>query len=146
MCFSAQLQKQGIKTFVPPHTITDKTLWGSLPEYATKFGQSYCALSLTPNNHRKMNWAVNKLLEQNWMPLIKTKPDYVKKIKKELLAATSQKKIENKLFGKIKYNNKTAFYFLFLPIIKIKKAQKKKKFIFWALRFFRMFLPPSMNL
>lgn len=84
MCFSAQLQKQGIKTFVPPHPPTNKTLWGSLPEYAIKLGQSACALSFSKENHKKMNWAVNKMLENGWQPLIKTKPDYVTEIKKEL--------------------------------------------------------------
>jgi len=117
MTFSAQLQKQGIKTFVPPHPPNDTKLWGSLPEYAIKLGQSSCALSFTGSNHEKMNWAVNKHLQDGWQTLIKTQPKYVSEIK-ELL----NKKEKFRFFGKTKDgNNRT------LRIFGIKIKWKKKK-------------------
>lgn len=45
--FSYILKKTlGLKTFVPPHPKEDTSLWGSLPEYAKKFGSDENALSL----------------------------------------------------------------------------------------------------
>lgn len=42
--FSYMLQKYaGIETYVPPHPLTDKTLWGSNPETAIRFGADHNA-------------------------------------------------------------------------------------------------------
>ncbi|WP_114785920.1 glycosyltransferase family 2 protein [Vibrio tetraodonis] len=44
--FSYALQKYlGISTYVPPHPINDKSLWGSLPEYGEKLGTDNAAIS-----------------------------------------------------------------------------------------------------
>lgn len=44
--FSYTLQKYlGISTFVPPHPQSDKSLWGSLPEYGEKLGTDEAAIS-----------------------------------------------------------------------------------------------------
>lgn len=44
--FSYTLQKyRGIATYVPPHPIDDKSLWGSLPEYGEKLGTDSAAIS-----------------------------------------------------------------------------------------------------
>lgn len=102
MSFSAQLQKQGIKTFVPPHPINDTSLWGSLPEYANKLGNSAGALYLTSTNMEKMNCAINKLLEKGWQPLIRTNPKYVRDIKKKLYLYRRQKAPRISILKKIK--------------------------------------------
>lgn len=94
MTFSAQLQKHGIKTFTPPHPFNNHSLWGSLPEFATKLGTSNGALSLTSSNLQKMNEAINVLLKRGWKPLIEANSEYVKALKKELimLSNLNQKK------------------------------------------------------
>lgn len=43
--FSYMLQKYGLNTYVPPHPINDKSLWGSLPEYGNKIGKDENAIS-----------------------------------------------------------------------------------------------------
>ncbi len=102
MSFSAQLQKQGIKTFVAPHPINDTSLWGSLPEYANKLGNSAGALYLTSTNMEKMNCAINKLLGKGWQPLINTSPNYVKEIKKKLSFYRKQTAQKTTVLKKIK--------------------------------------------
>ena len=44
--FSYALQKAGIKTYVPPHPIANKTIWGSMPETATQLGVDNNAISV----------------------------------------------------------------------------------------------------
>lgn len=77
MCFSSQLQKKGIKTFVPPHP-KNTEFWGSLPEYSLKLGLSECATSLNPDSLDNMNKSIKMLLNSGWKPIIKTNPVYVK--------------------------------------------------------------------
>jgi hypothetical protein len=44
--FSYMIQKRlGLKTYVPPHPESDKSLWGSLPEYGKKIGTDNVAIS-----------------------------------------------------------------------------------------------------
>lgn len=93
MCFSSQLKKYGIKTFVPPHPLTNKALFGSLPEYASKFGSSSVALWLTSSNFSKMNIALKQLLSTGWCPLIQSKPDYVARMKKDVIVSATVKKV-----------------------------------------------------
>ena len=38
IAFSYALQQHGINTYVPPHPITDQSLWGSLPEKSKQYG------------------------------------------------------------------------------------------------------------
>jgi hypothetical protein len=46
MAFSAMLQKNGIKTYVPPHPKDNKDLWGSNPETANKYGSEASGISV----------------------------------------------------------------------------------------------------
>ncbi|MBE8232156.1 MAG: hypothetical protein HAW67_00360 [Endozoicomonadaceae bacterium] len=39
------LQKFGLNTFVPPHPIDNKELWGSLPHYGKELGNNKAAIS-----------------------------------------------------------------------------------------------------
>jgi hypothetical protein len=43
--FSYMLQKFGLNTFVPPHPIDNKELWGSLPHYGKELGTNKAAIS-----------------------------------------------------------------------------------------------------
>lgn len=80
MAFSAQLQKQGIYTFVPPHYIDNKDFWGSLPEYALKFGLR-SALSTSSENFPKMNYAMRLLLQRGFKPLRERNYGYWRKLR-----------------------------------------------------------------
>lgn len=114
MSFSVRLKEQGIKTFVPPHPFEDTSLWGSLPEFAMKLGQSDCALSIVPANHKTMNFAVNKHLQMGWQPLVKTNITYVKDLKEKMLAEAIKRKPKFKFFGKTKNGyNRTLHIFGF---------------------------------
>ena len=74
MGFSAHLQKKGIKTFVPPHPLKNRNLWGSIPEIATKLGTENSAISSSESNLNKMTLAMNKILNNGFIPLIKSNP------------------------------------------------------------------------
>lgn len=64
--FSAMLQRYGnVDTYVPPHPKDDTSLWGSLPEYATKFGQDNVAIS-SGNNLQIMNNALLKEIKKGF--------------------------------------------------------------------------------
>ena len=47
IAFSANLQKHGIKTYVPPHPENNKELWGSNPDTGFKYGTNSAAISMT---------------------------------------------------------------------------------------------------
>lgn len=67
MSFSYQLQKNlNISTFVPPHQYADFDFYGSLPQYARKYGGASEALSADKNNIKSYNMAINKLLDQDY--------------------------------------------------------------------------------
>lgn len=55
--FSYALQKyMGIDTYVPPHPISDLSVWGSIPDKAIRYGTEPCAISNSQNNEDvKMN-------------------------------------------------------------------------------------------
>jgi len=54
--FSYTLQKYtNKKTYVPPHPINDRDLWGSNPEIAWSVGTDNSAISKNPNNMHTMN-------------------------------------------------------------------------------------------
>ncbi len=93
--FSAQLQKQKINTFVPPHPENNIKLWGSLPNYAYSLGTSTAALSLSPLNHQKMNDAIRILLEKRWKILIQTNALYVNDVKNNLSVYFRNKKLNH---------------------------------------------------
>ena len=54
--FSYMLQKYaGLGTYVPPHPKDDKSLWGSLPDKAMKYGVDAAAISIDPSGLQRMN-------------------------------------------------------------------------------------------
>lgn len=85
MCFSAQLKKHGIKTFVPPHPVLNKQLYGSLPDNAGRLGSSAVALWLTPGNFNAMGVALKLLIEKGWKPLVYSDVEELKKTHKEVI-------------------------------------------------------------
>jgi glycosyltransferase involved in cell wall biosynthesis len=71
MNLSAQCQKHGIKTYVPPHPWRNMTMWGSNPKIANHFGTTFGAISVNPNNLAMMKKAVKMLEEENWQHVYK---------------------------------------------------------------------------
>ena len=63
MTLSFKLQEKGIKTFVAPHPADNKDLWGSLLEYALKFGDDNNSLFIN-NGWPKMSEAFDKLVKK----------------------------------------------------------------------------------
>lgn len=58
MHFTYILQKYlGLKTYVPPHPISDKTMWGSDPVLAYRYGATAVAVSMQPDTHAKFGKA-----------------------------------------------------------------------------------------
>jgi len=54
--FSYMLQKHlGLGTYVPPHPKDDKSLWGSLPDKAHRYGVDAAAISVDPAGLARMN-------------------------------------------------------------------------------------------
>lgn len=70
MTLSYKLQQHGINTFVPPHPKKDKSLWGSLPQYSTKFGDDNNSLFIN-NGWSKMTEAFDLLLKKYNFKLVK---------------------------------------------------------------------------
>lgn len=58
MCLSFKAQQHGISTLIPPHPFHDTELWGSLPEYALKYGLADTAVSLNSVNTKAMSEAM----------------------------------------------------------------------------------------
>lgn len=72
MSFSYQILKErDIKTFVPPHPLKKPDLFGSKPLLAEKYGTSPEALSCNNENRAKYNLAMNVLVDDGWVTIIK---------------------------------------------------------------------------
>lgn len=85
MCFSANLQKiANIKTFVPPHPLNNKELWGSLPQYGFKFGNDKMALCMNNNNEITRNKVLKDLLDKGFTPLVIREKEKTKKFIKRM--------------------------------------------------------------
>jgi len=67
--FSAMLQKYGgKKTFVPSHPLSDRSLWGSLPEFALKYGGDNVAISQN-GGHPIMGQALQYEISNGYKPI-----------------------------------------------------------------------------
>lgn len=60
MCLSVAAQMNGIYTYVPPHPMSDYSLWGSLPQYGISFGTQSVAISVNSKNYESMNRILKK--------------------------------------------------------------------------------------
>lgn len=78
MCLSVKAKEKGIKTFVPPHPNSDKTLWGSTPIFGDRFGNAVEALSFNVNNLERMQKAIAMFEESGWSPMCVDEPQKVK--------------------------------------------------------------------
>lgn len=67
MQLSYQAQKYGdIKTYVPPHPLSDQSLWGSLPNKSLKYGNDENA-SFKKNNHTLLrNKIATEQIKRGW--------------------------------------------------------------------------------
>jgi len=63
IAFSAMLQKNGIKTYVPAHPKDEKDLWGSNPELALKYGREDAAISMEDDAKTKFNTVLKHFIE-----------------------------------------------------------------------------------
>jgi hypothetical protein len=69
MHFSIMLRKwANINTFVPPHPPEDKSLWGSLPDYAWDLGTESVGLSMNPENRKKMSEYAEYMKTKGFIP------------------------------------------------------------------------------
>lgn len=67
MCLSFELQKHGIKTFVPPHPKGKENFYGSIPVLANKLGnKKNAAISHRPGALTEMNRAFEYLRKLGW--------------------------------------------------------------------------------
>ena len=66
MCLSFKALQHGIKTFVPPHPYHDTELWGSMPEYAMKYGVASGSVSMDSKNMRAMTDAMTMFASDGW--------------------------------------------------------------------------------
>lgn len=69
MCLSVKAKEKGIRTFVPPHPNSDKSLWGSTPIFGDRFGNAVEALSFNMNNLERMQKAIEMFEETGWCPM-----------------------------------------------------------------------------
>jgi hypothetical protein len=69
ICFSHCLQKNGINTYVPPHPKNNKNLWGSIPEYAMKYGTDNAAISQTPGSTSKFDNALKHFINLGFVTM-----------------------------------------------------------------------------
>ena len=67
MHFSYIINKElGLNTFVPPHPKNQTELWGSLPQFAQKFGSDSNALSLETFSNLRMSNYLKKIRNDNF--------------------------------------------------------------------------------
>lgn len=66
MCLSYQCKKRGIPTIVPPHPYEDFALWGSEKNTAMQFGRADGAISMNPENCKRMQEVVRRLVNNGW--------------------------------------------------------------------------------
>ena len=59
--------KLGLNTYVPPHPKNDKSLWGSLPEYANSLGSDENALSLETISTLRMSSYMKKVRKDGFI-------------------------------------------------------------------------------
>ena len=65
MHFSYALQKHfGLNTYVPPHPVEDKEMWGSLK--SSEYGEDMAATSRTIDGHKQANWYWNFILDNGY--------------------------------------------------------------------------------
>lgn len=79
MCLSVKAKEHGIRTFVPPHPITDKSLWGSEPVLGMAFGSEAGAVSLNNHNMENMQKVLRMFVAGGWKPLYMDEPKKVKR-------------------------------------------------------------------
>jgi len=100
MCLSFKVQEHNIKTFVPAHPYSNKDLWGSIPELATRFGTTAGAISKDSGNIKLMNKAMMQFIKAGWVPLYKRNSKYITRLIKKLKHEKNiifVKRIKNKL-------------------------------------------------
>ena len=78
ICLSVKAKEKGIKTYVPPHPVNDKTVWGSSPLFGSMFGFAVEAISVNMNNLKSMQKAVKMFMKAGWQPLCISEPQKVK--------------------------------------------------------------------
>jgi hypothetical protein len=65
LSFSLQCQL-GVKTYVPPHPLSDQEMWGSLPEYANEYGKSADAISFKSDALSRFDAEVQKVCDKGF--------------------------------------------------------------------------------
>lgn len=114
MCLSFSCKKNGIRTYVPQHPYAAPELWGSLPKYAFKYGINDVAISANSANFFDMKKAIKEMKKDGWVLLADERPEYIEKIKDEIVDNIENKKkeqqIKNDLDAFLHLNGKLYLY------------------------------------
>ena len=97
MCLSFSCKEKGIYTYVPHHPFAVPELWGSLPKYAFKYGISDIAISANSANFFDMKKALKEMRKDGWKLLVDEKPEYINKVKEEIVNNLEIKKKEQQI-------------------------------------------------
>ncbi len=97
MCLSVTCFKHGIRTYIPPHPKDNLSLWGSLPEYGFKLGDSSTATGIH-GNYSNMNNAIKHLQDNGWKPLYMRSPQYLEEQKKRYKAVYKSHSFKKTIF------------------------------------------------
>lgn len=90
MTISAAAKEHGILTYVPQHPLKVLSLWGSLPQFGSKYGENEVAISRTPSSPDKMREAFNEIHANGWKCLLEENPEYVN----EFLDALEKRQVQ----------------------------------------------------
>lgn len=77
MTISAAAKKHGVGTYTPQHPKKIFSIWGSLPEFAFKYGSSEVGVSANPSNSNKMQAALTEIHANGWKMLLEENPEYL---------------------------------------------------------------------
>lgn len=93
MCLSVKAKEKGIRTYVPPHPNSDKSLWGSTPIFGDAFGNTAEALSFNMDNLENMQKAVKAFEADGWHPMFVNEPQKVEIAHKHVEKEKTRKRI-----------------------------------------------------
>ncbi len=80
MTLSFAAAELGFGTYVPRHPLKILSLWGSLPEFAWKYGMNDVAVFRNPANTDAMQAVFRELRSNGWKCLLEKNPDYLEEI------------------------------------------------------------------
>ena len=89
MTLSFAASENGFATYVPQHPKKIRSMWGSIPEISLKYGTSEVAVSINPDNKKKMQTAFKEIHADGWICLLEESANYLN----EFLSVSKQQKV-----------------------------------------------------